>query len=135
MNAEEFLYRLDDARERGNGQWMARCPAHDDRGPSLSIREGDDGRILIHCFAGCEAHSIAAAVGLELSDLFPEQLKTAPCKRPRFNPRDLLLAIQHEATVVGMAASRLSELSDDELARVSLAGYRIRTAVEMANVR
>jgi hypothetical protein len=48
------------------------CPAHDDISPSLSIREVDDGRILIHCFSGCEVHSVVAAVGLELSDLFPK---------------------------------------------------------------
>jgi putative DNA primase/helicase len=41
------------------GSWMARCPAHDDRKPSLSIRQGDDGKVLVRCHAGCEqAHLI-----------------------------------------------------------------------------
>jgi hypothetical protein len=42
--------------------WMARCPAHDDREPSLSIREADDGKVLVHCHAGCEQHRVIAAL-------------------------------------------------------------------------
>ena len=47
----QFLDRLEGVRGR-DGKFMARCPAHDDRGPSLSIGEGDRGSVLIHCFAG-----------------------------------------------------------------------------------
>ncbi len=72
MRADVFVERLDHCKQTGNGKWIARCPAHDDRGPSLSIGEGHDGRILIKCFAGCGAADIVAAVGLTLSDLFPE---------------------------------------------------------------
>jgi DNA primase len=39
---------------QAGGDWMARCPAHDDHNPSLSIRVGNDGRVLVHCHAGCE---------------------------------------------------------------------------------
>ena len=49
-----------------------RCPAHEDRHQSLSVGEGTDGRILIHCFAGCSMEAIVAATGLETSDLFRE---------------------------------------------------------------
>jgi hypothetical protein len=49
---------------------MARCPAHDDRHASLSIAEGKDGRILLHCFADCTTEAIVAALGLEMRDLF-----------------------------------------------------------------
>jgi hypothetical protein len=55
---------------RNGGSWMARCPAHEDSSPSLSIREGDDGRVLLHCFAGCPTESICSALGIKLSDLF-----------------------------------------------------------------
>jgi len=55
-----------------NGNFTARCPAHEDADPSLSIGEGDDGRVLLKCFAGCTAEDIVAALGLEMSDLFPE---------------------------------------------------------------
>jgi hypothetical protein len=51
------------------GRWMAQCPAHDDRSPSLSIREEED-RVLLHCFAGCEVVDVCNALGLSLSALF-----------------------------------------------------------------
>ena len=57
-------------RQNGEG-WTACCPAHDDRRPSLSLSEGDDGRALVHCHAGCEAEAICEAVGLRLVDLRP----------------------------------------------------------------
>ena len=50
---------------------ITRCPAHEDRTPSLSVREGDDERVLVNCFAGCSAEQICEAVGLSLSDLMP----------------------------------------------------------------
>jgi len=65
----EVLHRL--KAVRGNrGEWRARCPAHDDRTPSLSIAEASNGTVLLHCFAGCEPHDILEAIGLDWSDLF-----------------------------------------------------------------
>jgi putative DNA primase/helicase len=52
MSAAADLAAVLNARPSGRG-WVARCPAHVDRTPSLSIREADDGRLLLHCFAGC----------------------------------------------------------------------------------
>lgn len=52
-------------------QWSARCPAHPDRSPSLSVGIGDDGRALVYCQAGCELDAILAALHLEETDLFP----------------------------------------------------------------
>ncbi len=69
MTAEELLSRLDGVRARGGGRWTARCPAHADRVPSLSIAEGERG-ILIHCFAACRKEDVVAALGLTLADLF-----------------------------------------------------------------
>lgn len=56
--------------------WQARCPAHDDRNPSLAISEGDDGRALLKCHAGCELAGIVGALNLEMTDLFPDKLTT-----------------------------------------------------------
>jgi 5S rRNA maturation endonuclease (ribonuclease M5) len=53
-----------------NGGFVASCPAHDDRVPSLSISEGDDGRILLYCHAGCSTDDILDRLGLEWPDLF-----------------------------------------------------------------
>jgi len=57
-----------DAKQNGNG-WSARCPAHEDRRPSLSVSEGDDGRALVWCHAGCTVESICDAAGLRVADL------------------------------------------------------------------
>ena len=57
-------------RNAANG-YMAQCPAHADGSPSLSVKPGEDGRVLLHCFAGCETDAIATALGLQMTDLFP----------------------------------------------------------------
>jgi hypothetical protein len=59
------------ARRTGAG-WMAKCPAHKDDSPSLSIRDGKNGRVLVHCFAGCTVPAILRASGLQLRDIFAE---------------------------------------------------------------
>ncbi len=57
-----------DPKQNGKG-WSARCPAHEDRNPSLSVSEGDDGRALVCCHAGCETKEVCAALGLRVKDL------------------------------------------------------------------
>jgi hypothetical protein len=56
-----------------NGSWKALCPAHDDNEPSLSVSEGDDGRALLKCFAGCATSDIVTRIGLDMSDLFEQR--------------------------------------------------------------
>ncbi len=56
-------------KRAGNG-WTCRCPAHDDRTPSLSIHAGDDGRALVNCHAGCTVDAVCGAIGLRSADLF-----------------------------------------------------------------
>jgi hypothetical protein len=67
---ERILATLSDAKKSGSG-WLACCPAHDDRHPSLSIAEGKDGWVLLRCHAGCSPEAICAAIDLQLSDLMP----------------------------------------------------------------
>jgi hypothetical protein len=74
------LEKLLDALEHGGfkpqprgSEYCARCPAHDDHDPSLSLREADDGRVLVHCHAGCSSESIVGALGFSLRDLFVVQ--------------------------------------------------------------
>jgi hypothetical protein len=88
VKAEAFARHLD-ARRTGAGRWLARCPAHEDRSPSLSIREGRKGRTLICCHAGCAVTGILKAAGLGLRDLFegpqqsPQQVRAANSERDR----------------------------------------------------
>ena len=72
MSADELLSKLDRVRVHGTNKWSARCPAHADRSPSLSIRVAEDGRILVHCFAGCSVHEICGMLGLSVGELFSD---------------------------------------------------------------
>jgi hypothetical protein len=67
----DLLSRLRGVRRSGRDRWQARCPAHDDRSPSLSVAHRD-GKWLLFCHAGCSIGAIIAALGLPVSDLFDE---------------------------------------------------------------
>ncbi|MDA1095317.1 MAG: AAA family ATPase [Acidobacteria bacterium] len=80
MDVHDVLTRFPGAKRSGAG-WQARCPEHADRTPSLTISEGDDGRTLVHCHAGCPVEDILAAVGLALQDLFVDTGPTSTTSR------------------------------------------------------
>ena len=114
---ELLLSRLEHVRANRNGTWVARCPAHDDRSPSLSIATGDDGKVLLHCFAGCGAVDVVEAVGLELSSLFPETHDWKGQRRSRVDYKALVNLLQHEITVLIVAAQKVragETLTDDD---------------------
>jgi hypothetical protein len=69
MTAAELTASLEGVRGRGHGKWTARCPAHPDRSPSLSIAEGQKG-LLLKCWAGCSVQEITAKLGVTMKDLF-----------------------------------------------------------------
>ena len=75
----EIIARALGGRKVGQG-WTARCPAHDDRSPSLSIREADDGKILLHCWSGCDPEAILTAIGLTWRDLYPDRWREAEAR-------------------------------------------------------
>jgi putative DNA primase/helicase len=72
---ERFLNALTehgfDPTPCGDG-WSARCPAHDDHNPSLSVSESDDGRVLIYCHAGCSAKAVCVALDYSISNLMSD---------------------------------------------------------------
>ena len=74
MTIADILLRLQNVTTV-NGGWQCKCPAHPDDNPSLSISEGKDGRILLHCHAGCTTEQIVAAMGLQMTDLFQPKEK------------------------------------------------------------
>ncbi len=136
-NVETLLARLDRVKRTGERRWMARCPAHDDRHPSLAIRELEDGRVLLHCFAACDTQTVLASVRLTFDDLYPEK-SLAYCKRERrpFDVHDVLACLANEATILLLAAAHLAKgrpLSDTDKERLDLAVARIQAATELAN--
>lgn len=114
MTADVLLERLEYVRRAGDGRWNARCPAHDDKDPSLSIAEQADGRVLIRCHAGCGALEILTSVGLNWGALFPpDSQRYRPIMKPRKD-------IEHERAVLQIcAADRAAgkRLTREELAR------------------
>lgn len=71
MTLSDVLARLDSPKTSDHKQYIAKCPAHDDRKASLCISTGEDGRILLKCQAGCDYRDVAAAIGITEADLFP----------------------------------------------------------------
>ena len=135
--ARRLLDRLEHVKEIGSERWISRCPGHDDRTPSLSLRELEDGRILLHCFAGCAASDVVAAVGLKLSDLFPE--RTVHCVsgiRPTHYhaAREALKVQAREALIVAIAAENVVHglsLTEQDRVRLLTAAGRIRAAADI----
>ncbi|WP_240333125.1 primase-helicase family protein [Salinibacter ruber] len=56
---QSVLQELDNVKQTSAGEWKARCPAHDDNSPSLSVSEGDSRPVVLHCHAGCDFGEIA----------------------------------------------------------------------------
>ncbi|AYY11354.1 hypothetical protein EF847_00085 [Actinobacteria bacterium YIM 96077] len=73
---DRLVSKLDGVRQRGDGRAVARCPAHDDRNPSLSVTR-IEGQVLLHCFAGCDAADVVAALSLSLRDLYDDSAGAA----------------------------------------------------------
>jgi hypothetical protein len=140
---ENLLQRLEKVKGR-NGSWTARCPAHNDKGPSLAVRETEDGRVLVHCFAGCETASVLGSVGLDMTDLFPPDEKRKdypttgkPSLKPAFYASDLMRIIAFEALVVQIVAFDIANgkpLSKETQDRMLVAYQRIDEATRYANV-
>jgi len=108
MRADALLGQLKNVKPRGQGQYMARCPAHPDKTASLSVKCCDDGRVLLHCFAGCQPDDILGAVGLEFSHLFPEKLgHHMPPQRRQISASDALHMMGSEITLISIVASDL----------------------------
>ncbi|MCK4627019.1 MAG: AAA family ATPase [Phycisphaerae bacterium] len=77
------LGRLDNVKQTGPKQWIARCPVHDDKHASLSITHDDEGKVALFCHAGCSTKDVCAAVGIELRDLFPPKVNNKPAAKTK----------------------------------------------------
>jgi CHC2 zinc finger len=136
--AAKVLDRLVGVKQTATGRWIALCPAHEDRSPSFSVRETEDGRVLLHCFAGCANGDVLAALGLRMSDLFDRPLTHhLPPIRGGFSARELLELSSHEATVVALLASDAQSrpLTENELKRLTEAASRLNKAQDLAHGR
>jgi hypothetical protein len=138
MNVEAVLGRLNGVRRIGNG-WIARCPAHKDRSPSLSIGD-ENGKILLHCFGGCPIEAVCAALEIKVSELFGnrhqmrkpeprivrETQKRIAGLRSRLTPGDreraVTVVLANETTLDAAFARALALAVEGELVQVLFDG-------------
>lgn len=123
---------LQGVQNAGKG-YKALCPAHPDRTPSLSVKEGDYGRVLLHCFAGCSVEAVVQSLGLGMADLFPKNQTTRARKagQRRINARELKEATEFEKQVLFVIKADQASgkpVSKEDWARAKLALQRIALA-------
>ena len=127
---DTLLPLLQGVRKTGNNQWIARCPSHEDTTPSLSIKERDDGTLLIYCHALCAPAHIMAAVGLELKDLYPQKMLPAnyPFQRPhQKSHREILTDLRKDLLALSIGFAQLKQghlLTLEDLERLDTAALR-----------
>lgn len=137
MDINDLISRLRKVRPSGNNKFMACCPAHHDKNPSLSISMNNDGVIAIHCFAGCETIDVINEVGLNFSDLFPNDNKrTYKSNRKQFSATEILKILAKDITIVLAAASITRQgdiLSNGEMELLQESYLRCQNALEASN--
>tara|TARA_R110002124_G_scaffold249085_1_gene414211 strand:- start:385 stop:786 length:402 start_codon:yes stop_codon:yes gene_type:complete len=124
MNAQDVLDRLEKVTG-SKGKWIACCPAHQDKSPSLAVTETDD-RVLVHCFSGCDTQDVTAAIGLNLADLFYNKLAGAEIterKRQRFEK--VLKSERIQVAIINAVEKVERPLTNHERDRRSLGQQRI----------
>jgi hypothetical protein len=133
---EILLPRLERVRQRGANQWSACCPAHGDRSPSLSVKELSDGRVLLHCFAGCSFEEVVSAIGLSINDLLLQQAPNTWSRGRRerlITPSQGLEIVASESLIVAVQATDIAcgrRPEPDEIDRLWLAAGRINAVYQ-----
>lgn len=136
---EMFLGKLDGARPSGDG-WRAECPNGHRSRYTLSFKQADDGRVLLHCFAGCTALEVLQAMGLELSDLYDRPTgaklqfaKRTPAEIKEYHWKAAFKFLPEEIRIVRIGSQDVRKgrpLNDVDQARFELACERLQTAME-----
>jgi len=135
IRTDLVLVKLEKVRCTSDNKWMACCPAHDDKTPSLSIRLTDD-RLLLHCFAGCPTEDVLSALGLTFGDLYDDASKAAYAHATayqgrKFKPLQPFDPLEHERRIIELGRADLEagfSLSFEDRARLKLAIERVRAA-------
>ena len=133
---DNFVSRLSKAKRTGNDSYIACCPAHEDRSPSMTVREVEDGMLLIHCFAGCGIDAIAGAIGFSVSDLMPDKKpdEVRNARRIPFSPSDVLACTKNDAALIYVVMCDLDkgkELTEKQIKDAKKASARIYSAANM----
>ena len=115
IGVQGLLARLEKVKPGKPGTWMARSPCRNDKTPSLSVRELDDGRVLLHDFGGSDYLEILGCLGIAPIEMIPEHLRhareTAPNARraPPIPWADAFKAIAFQSSVVLISAEDMAQ--------------------------
>jgi len=136
MNIDIFLTALDKVKKTGYNKWIACCPVHNDKTPSLAVRMVDGDRLLFHCF-GCGANGIEICKALNISpdELFPPKLESYKRERVPFPADQILTALAHEASIVTAASYAIAngeKLSPGDVMRIETARDRLTEGLQYA---
>lgn len=124
-----LLMRLDGVKATGRGKWMARTPTREDKTPSLSVRELEDGRVLLYDFGGDSTADVLAAIGLTFADLHPDGNGRTARRGPS------RAAIECEQKIVAIGQSLLGQgeqLQPSQMQRLDMARRRLAQLGERA---
>lgn len=134
-----FLNKLNKVQGRGRDSWVACCPSHDDKNPSLKIDIKND-KILIKCWSGCSTEDILGSVGMDFDDIFPDRAiyHRSSGDRPTLSSSDALRIIKYEAMIIYMMGVDLRAKkipSEEDHNRFVLAVGRVKDAIDAAGVK
>ena len=134
MSIEIILNALDKVKRKSAGKYIALCPCHAEKTPSLAISETTDGSVLLHCFGcGAGAMDVISALGIDASELFPERDRYDHTEqkplREAFTAAQLLDVINYEAIIVMLAANDIMRGIPVDVERVTTAHNRISAAL------
>ena len=132
IEINDLLNRLQKVRKIGTDEWVASSPTRSDRTPSLFIKYDTNGNILLHDFGGSSVDEICNAIGIELSDLFPDDNKEY--KPQRFNAHNVLVAMRQEVLIVALCAVDIvagKNITEEDKDRVLLASQRLKEVYEL----
>ena len=131
---DRLLSLLEGVKRTGQDRWLARCPTRADKRPSMTIRELDDGRVLIHDFGGDSPAEILAALGLTFDALFPPRAIDHHVKGERrpFPAADILRALSFESLIVALAGRAIldGKHTEADQARLIQAVGRIQAGAD-----
>jgi hypothetical protein len=140
MSIENLLSCLHKVKKAGKDSWVACCPAHQDKSPSLTITNKPDGRILMYCFAGCDTYSILRSIDLDWQDILPESPIGHKVEKTNFGiySSDALRLIHFETQIVLYIAYQMRKtktIDNVAIERLETAMQRIKKANEVSNVQ
>ena len=137
MSINTLLAHVKKVQKSGSGAWMCLCPSHDDTSRSLKITQAEEGKVLIHCFAGCSPAEILGAVGLRMEDLFDDPNFHHKESKPRIYPREVMKAMIPELMLFLLASMTLKKgkaLEPVDQERLQVSYDRLMYALELAEI-